>query len=93
MYQLYMCFMITDPKTTTHKVWSQCLVAGLVAVAEMCFRLAPTWFSRAPEFLSFDAAYLALFVVGPMASLDEKFGGTLGKASRGATGAVKAPPL
>jgi hypothetical protein len=71
MYQLYMFFMITDPKTTTRYKWSQCLVAGLVAVAETCFRLAPTWFGRAPEFLSFDAAYLALFVVGPAANLLE----------------------
>ena len=71
MYQLYMCFMITDPKTTTHKVWSQCLTAGLVAVAETAFRLAPTLFPTAPEFLSFDAAYLALFVVGPTANLIE----------------------
>jgi hypothetical protein len=71
MYQLYMFFMITDPKTTTRYKWSQCLVAGVVAVAETAFRLAPTWFARAPEFLSFDAAYLALFVVGPAANLIE----------------------
>ena len=71
MYQLFMCFMITDPKTTTGRKWSQCLVAGLVAVAESCFRLAPTWFAVAPEFLSFDAPYLALFVVGPAANLVE----------------------
>ena len=57
MYQLYMCFMITDPKTTTHRKWSQCLVAALVAVAETGFRLAPTWFVAAPEMLSFDAPY------------------------------------
>jgi hypothetical protein len=71
MYQLYMFFMITDPKTTTHYKWSQCLVAGIVAVAEAVFRLAPTWSARVPEFLSFDAAYLALFVVGPTANLIE----------------------
>ena len=50
MYQLYICFMITDPKTTTHKVWSQCLTAGLVAVAEAALRLAPTLFSRRRSF-------------------------------------------
>ncbi len=71
MYQLYMCFMITDPKTTTHRKWSQCLTAVLVAVAETAFRLSPTWFAAAPEFLSFDAPYLALFTVGPAANLIE----------------------
>jgi enediyne biosynthesis protein E5 len=80
--------MITDPKTTTRYKWSQCLVAGLVAVAEMCFRLAPTWFGRAPEFLSFDAAYLALFVVGPAANLIEIWWNA-GKARPTTTGAMK----
>jgi enediyne biosynthesis protein E5 len=88
MYQLFMFFMITDPKTTTRYKWSQCLVAGLVAVAEMCFRLAPTWFGRAPEFLSFDAAYLALFVVGPAANLIEIWWNA-GKARPTTTGAMK----
>lgn len=71
MYQLYICFMITDPKTTTHRKWSQCLVAALVAVAETGLRLAPTWFVAAPEMLSIDAPYLALFTVGPAANLIE----------------------
>jgi Na+-translocating ferredoxin:NAD+ oxidoreductase RnfD subunit len=69
MYQLYMCFMITDPKTTTQKKWSQCVVAALVAVAEALFRLAPE--VRLPDILSYDAAYFALFVVGPAANLVE----------------------
>jgi hypothetical protein len=71
MYQLFMCFMITDPKTTTQKVWSQCLVAGLVAVAETCLRLAPTLVVAAPDVLSYDAPYIALFVVGPVANVIE----------------------
>jgi Na+-transporting NADH:ubiquinone oxidoreductase subunit NqrB len=61
MYQLFMCFMITDPPTTTRTKWSQCLVAVLVAVAETVFRLC-----RDPH-----AAYHALFVVGPAANLIE----------------------
>jgi enediyne biosynthesis protein E5 len=88
MYQLFMFFMITDPKTTTRYKWSQCLVAGLVAVAETGFRLAPTWFGRAPEFLSFDAAYLALFVVGPAANLIE-ICWSAGKGRPSLTGAMK----
>jgi hypothetical protein len=71
MYQLFICFMITDPKTTTHKFWSQCLTAGLVAVAEAGLRLAPTLVFAAPELLSYDAAYLALFLVGPAANVVE----------------------
>jgi Na+-translocating ferredoxin:NAD+ oxidoreductase RnfD subunit len=75
MYQLYMCFMITDPKTTTQKKWSQCVVAGLVAVAETLFRLAPNVFPGAPTALSVDAAFLALFTVGPAANVIEIFWG------------------
>ncbi len=74
MYQLFMCFMITDPKTITRSRWSQCLVAALVAVGEMVFRLAPTWCAGSPAFLglvSADAAFVALFVVGPIANVIE----------------------
>ncbi len=66
-----MCFMITDPKTVTRRVWSQCLVAGLVAVAEGAFRIAPNLIPGAPTFLSYDAAYFALFTVGPVANAVE----------------------
>jgi Na+-translocating ferredoxin:NAD+ oxidoreductase RnfD subunit len=57
MYQLFIFFMITDPKTTVKPKWAQCLVAFLVAVAEMLFRLAET----------IHAPYYALTVVGPAA--------------------------
>ena len=70
MYQLFMCFMITDPKTVTRKAWSQCVVAGLVAVAEGGFRLTDR-IPGAPQFLSIDAAFFALFVVGPAANAIE----------------------
>jgi hypothetical protein len=68
MYQLYIFFMITDPKTTTRYKWSQCLVAFLIAVVEMCIRLygslyGVTWAVHAP--------YFALFIVGPIANLIE----------------------
>jgi enediyne biosynthesis protein E5 len=61
MYQLYIFFMITDPKTTVHPKWAQCLVAFLVAAVEAVFRLI--------EFVH--APYYALFVVGPTANLIE----------------------
>jgi Na+-translocating ferredoxin:NAD+ oxidoreductase RnfD subunit len=57
MYQLFIFFMITDPKTTVKSKKSQCLVAFLVAVAEMAFRVAQ----------NVDAPYFALTVVGPVA--------------------------
>jgi hypothetical protein len=61
MYQLFIFFMITDPKTTVRPVWGQCLVAFLVAAAEAGFRLME-WVH---------APYYALFVVGPAANLIE----------------------
>jgi enediyne biosynthesis protein E5 len=61
MYQLYIFFMITDPKKTVRPVWGQCLVAFLVAAAEAGFRLLQ-WVH---------APYYALFIVGPAANLVE----------------------
>lgn len=57
MYQLYIFFMITDPKTNVKSKRGQILVAVLVALAEMGFRLAQ----------NVDAPYFALTVVGPIA--------------------------
>jgi len=57
MYQLFIFFMITDPKTTVKSKRGQCVVAFLAAVAEMAFRLAQ----------NVDAPYFALTVVGPVA--------------------------
>ena len=61
MYQLYIFFMITDPKTTVRPKWAQCLVAFLVAAVEAVLRL----------FQFVHAPYYALFVVGPAANLVE----------------------
>src|ERR1035438_3354949 len=57
MYQLFIFFMITDPKTNVKSKRGQCVVAFLVAVAEMVFRLAQI----------VNAPYFALTVVGPVA--------------------------
>jgi hypothetical protein len=59
MYQLFVFFMITDPRTTVRTKWGQCLVAFLIAVAEMILRL-----NRVVH-----APYFALFLVGPTAFL------------------------
>ena len=69
MYQLYIFFMITDPKTTVRPVWGQCLVAFLVAAVEAVFRLMQ--FVHAP--------YYALFLVGPAANLIEIMAGRRAK--------------
>jgi Na+-translocating ferredoxin:NAD+ oxidoreductase RnfD subunit len=61
MYQLFIFFMITDPKTTVRSFRGQCLVAFLVAAVEAAFRLLQ--FVHSP--------YYALFIVGPAANLVE----------------------
>ena len=61
MYQLFIFFMITDPKTTVRTYRGQCVVAFLVAAVEAGFRLME-WVH---------APYYALFVVGPIANLVE----------------------
>jgi Na+-translocating ferredoxin:NAD+ oxidoreductase RnfD subunit len=61
MYQLFVFFMITDPKTTVRAKWGQCAVAFLVALAEAILRL-----NRVVH-----APYYALFLVGPAANLVE----------------------
>lgn len=62
MFQLYIFFMITDPKTTTRTRTRQTIVAMLVAAAETFFRLA---------FQDVHSLYHALFTVGPIANLIE----------------------
>lgn len=57
MYQLYVFFMITDPRTTVSTKRGQIVVAFLVAVAEMLLRLNEV----------IHAPYYALFLVGPTA--------------------------
>jgi Na+-translocating ferredoxin:NAD+ oxidoreductase RnfD subunit len=61
MYQLFIFFMITDPKTTVKPIWGQCLVAFLVAVVEMGLRLEQSIY----------APFYALAIVGPIANVIE----------------------
>jgi hypothetical protein len=79
MYQLFMCFMITDPPTTPRGKWNQCLVAVLVAVAETVLRL-----NR-----DIHAAFHALFIVGPIANLIEIGYDTLRKRARAVVAAAR----
>jgi len=61
MYQLFIFFMITDPKTTVRSRRGQCVVAFLIALVEMVLRL----------FQVIYAPFYALFMVGPAALLLE----------------------
>jgi len=61
MYQLFIFFMITDPKTTVRTKRGQCIVVFLVALLEMVLRLGQVVY----------APFYALFIVGPAAMLVE----------------------
>lgn len=61
MYQLFVFFMITDPKTTVRSQKWQCVVVFFVALVEMLLRLNHV--VHAPLY--------ALFIVGPLAMLIE----------------------
>lgn len=71
MYQLYIFFMITDPPTTVRAKWGQCVVAFLVAFAEMVLRLMEV----------VHAPYYALTIVGPLANVVEIWWISRGKAT------------
>jgi enediyne biosynthesis protein E5 len=61
MYQLFIFFMITDPKTTVRSKPGQCVVVVAVALLENILRLNEVVY----------APYYALFIVGPTALLIE----------------------
>jgi enediyne biosynthesis protein E5 len=61
MYQLFIFFMITDPKTTVRSKTGQCVVVFLVALVEMIMRMYRIVY----------APFYALFIVGPTAMLIE----------------------
>ncbi|HZP04842.1 MAG TPA: RnfABCDGE type electron transport complex subunit D [Terracidiphilus sp.] len=61
MYQLFIFFMITDPKTTVRSRTGQCVVAVIIALVEFVLRLNSSIY----------APLYALFWVGPAALLIE----------------------
>src|SRR5271165_5903421 len=63
MYQLFIFFMITDPKTTVRSKFWQCVVVAIVAFVEMILRLSQVVY----------APFYALFLVGPIALLVEEW--------------------
>jgi Na+-translocating ferredoxin:NAD+ oxidoreductase RnfD subunit len=61
MYQLFIFFMVTDPKTTVRSKTGQCITVFMVALLEMILRLNQVVY----------APFYALFIVGPAAMLIE----------------------
>jgi Na+-transporting NADH:ubiquinone oxidoreductase subunit NqrB len=66
MYQLFIFFMVTDPKTTVGPRWGQVAVVVTVAFVEMLLRLGGVVY----------APFYALFLVGPVALLLESWLGS-----------------
>ena len=63
MYQLFVLFMITDPKTTLSTRNGRMAVAFLIAFAEFFFRMGEAVY----------APFYALFIIGPIALIWEKW--------------------
>lgn len=63
MYQLFVLFMITDPKTTLSTKNGRMTVAFLIAFTEFFFRMGEAVY----------APFYALFIVGPIALIWEKW--------------------
>ena len=80
-YQLFIFFMITDPKTTVRSKKGQCLVAFLIALLEMFFRLDQSVY----------AELYALFWIGPIALLVESWLDSRHAKATAATGPELAP--
>ena len=74
-YQLFIFFMITDPKTTVKSKLGQCIVAFSVAAVEMLFRLDQSIY----------APLYALFCVGPTALLIEMWRNSRQPAAKSST--------
>jgi Na+-translocating ferredoxin:NAD+ oxidoreductase RnfD subunit len=75
MYQLFIFFMITDPRTTVRSKMGQCIAVICVALLEMILRLNQVVY----------APFYALFVVGPMAMLIEMWLDSRRTSAAGAT--------
>ena len=69
MYQLFIFFMITDPKTTVSTVRGRIIVAATVAVAEAAIRLAGDFHVAQLSRLYPAPPILALAIVGPVANV------------------------
>ncbi len=69
MYQLFVFFMITDPRTTVSTRSGRLLVAVLIALVEMAIRLSADFQIGFLSLLYPSPPIIALFIVGPIAML------------------------
>lgn len=67
MYQLFLFFMITDPRTIVRGRRWQIIVAILIACAEALIRLASDRGWPLPTAFNVGPAFLALAIIGPLA--------------------------
>lgn len=67
MYQLFIFFMITDPRTTVSSRRGRILVAVIIALVEFGIRLAADFHVGLLGPLYYSPPILALFLVGPVA--------------------------
>jgi Na+-translocating ferredoxin:NAD+ oxidoreductase RnfD subunit len=67
MYQLFIFFMITDPRTTVGSTRGRIIVAALVAMVEAAIRVAADSHVAALNLLYPAPPILALAIVGPVA--------------------------
>ncbi len=82
MYQLFIFFMITDPRTTVHTKRGRIIVVAIVALVEAAIRLAGDYNVAALTLLYPAPPILALAIVGPIAmAMDLLRSGDLPKSS------------
>lgn len=67
MYQLFIFFMITDPRTTVHTKRGRIIVVAIVALVEAAIRVAGDYNVAALTLLYPAPPILALAIVGPIA--------------------------
>jgi Na+-translocating ferredoxin:NAD+ oxidoreductase RnfD subunit len=79
MYQLFIFFMITDPKTTVKSKTGQIATTFCIALVECVFRLMDR-VTGFPVVIAVNAPFFALFLVGPIANLIEIYRGGRKKA-------------
>ena len=67
MYQLFIFFMVTDPRTTVHTKRGRIIVVAIVALVEAIIRIAGDYNVAALTPLYPAPPILALAIVGPIA--------------------------
>jgi Na+-translocating ferredoxin:NAD+ oxidoreductase RnfD subunit len=94
MYQLFIFFMITDPRTVVRGRRKQIVVAIVIAVMEMVIRFASDRNWPLPTGLNAAPAFYALAIVGPIAKwMDLRRQATSGGTAKAQTGGLAKAPL